>query len=77
MSGVQEDDNSQGIAQDRIIKKLRPHETADYAWDSPSATGKRLRLVTQQTERIIDVMEIGVQQPFKFKVEVSITAASK
>ena len=67
----QEDEESQGIAQDRTLKKIRPHETVDYAWDSPAATGKRLRLVADDQERIIDIMEIGVQPPFKFRSAVS------
>lgn len=61
-----EDKSSSGLAQDRQMIALEPHASADYAWDSPAASNKRIRLQAGEHERIVDIMEIGVQPPFKF-----------
>lgn len=61
-----EDKTSSGLAQDRQMIAIDPHASVDYAWDSPAASNKRIRLQSGEHERIVDIMEIGVQPPFKF-----------
>lgn len=61
-----EDRNSTGLAQDRQMLTLGPNGYVDYTWDSPAADGKRIRLQAGDHERIVDIMEIGIQPPFKF-----------
>ncbi|KAI6133067.1 vacuolar protein sorting-associated protein 13 [Pisolithus croceorrhizus] len=47
--------------------KVAPHSRVPYAWDQPAAKEKRLLLTIYDTRRIIDIMEIGVLVPFKFR----------
>ncbi|KAI6162193.1 vacuolar protein sorting-associated protein 13 [Pisolithus thermaeus] len=47
--------------------KVAPHSRVPYAWDQPAAKDKRLLLTIYDTRRIIDIMEIGVLVPFKFR----------
>lgn len=54
-----------GPPQDRTLIPLEPGQAVKYAWDTPAAEGKRIRLVAQRQERVVDIMEIGVQPPFK------------
>lgn len=39
-----------------------------YAWDLPAASGKQLRIVVGGKERLINILEIGSQIPFRFPV---------
>lgn len=47
--------------------KVAPHSRTPYAWDQPAAKEKKLMLMIHDTRRIIDIMEIGVLLPFKFR----------
>jgi vacuolar protein sorting-associated protein 13A/C len=38
-----------------------------YAWDYPAATNKRLRLLSTEDSRDIDILEIGNLVPYKFR----------
>lgn len=71
MSITQEDPDSEGLAQERVLTKLNPYSYTEYSWDSPAATGKKIRLVADSQERLIDIMEIGSLQPWKFMGSVS------
>lgn len=39
-----------------------------YAWDLPASTNKQLRIVVGGRERLVNVLEIGSQVPFRFPV---------
>ena len=39
-----------------------------YAWDLPAAPNKQLKIVVGGRERIVNVLEIGSQIPFRFPV---------
>jgi vacuolar protein sorting-associated protein 13A/C len=39
-----------------------------YAWDSPASTNKQLKIRIGERDRLVNVLEIGSQVPFRFKV---------
>ncbi|KAH7883589.1 vacuolar protein sorting-associated protein 13 [Phlebopus sp. FC_14] len=47
--------------------KLAPRTVMVYAWDQPAAKEKKLMLAIHDARRIVDIMEIGVLIPFKFR----------
>ncbi|KAF8846387.1 vacuolar protein sorting-associated protein 13 [Paxillus ammoniavirescens] len=47
--------------------KLAPRSVTQYAWDQPAAREKKLMLMINDARRIVDIMEIGVLVPFKFR----------
>ncbi|KDE03795.1 hypothetical protein MVLG_05736 [Microbotryum lychnidis-dioicae p1A1 Lamole] len=49
--------------------KLSPRSKLPYAWDLPAETHKQLQISVNGTNRIINVLEIGSQLPFKFPYE--------
>lgn len=50
-----------------VERELKPHETAEYTWDWPTAKEKRIVLSTGGVviQRPFDIMAIGVQPPIK------------
>lgn len=47
-----------------------------YAWDSPSASNKKLRLYSKEDSREIDILEIGNLVPFKFRTSKGMFTVS-
>ena len=39
-----------------------------YAWDLPALANKQLKITVNGVERIVNVLEIGSQIPFRFPV---------
>ncbi|ORY90221.1 hypothetical protein BCR35DRAFT_261800 [Leucosporidium creatinivorum] len=46
--------------------KVAAHTKLPYAWDIPADNNKQLQIVVGGKERIINVLEIGAQIPFRF-----------
>ncbi|KAI6047634.1 vacuolar protein sorting-associated protein 13 [Pisolithus marmoratus] len=59
--------NSTSIRSTYPRYKVSPHSRTPYAWDHPAAKEKRLMLMIHDTRRVIDILEIGVLVPFKFR----------
>ncbi|SCV68005.1 BQ2448_126 [Microbotryum intermedium] len=49
--------------------QLSPRSKLPYAWDLPAETNKQLQISVNGTTRIVNVLEIGSQLPFKFPYE--------
>ena len=47
---------------------LDPHEKMQYAWDLPAQSNKQLKITVSGVDRIVNVLEIGSQMPFRFPV---------
>lgn len=45
---------------------VQPFSSADYSWELPAESNKRLKIIANGRERLVDVMEIGVLAPFRF-----------
>ncbi|WFD35586.1 Vacuolar protein sorting-associated protein 13 [Malassezia cuniculi] len=45
---------------------LRPRSKIKYAWDFPAAPSKYIKLIVNERERIVNILEIGSLLPFKF-----------
>lgn len=71
------DDNSDGPRRSRTLHTVRPFSTANYAWELPAESNKRLKIIANGRERLVDVMEIGILAPFRFSdVRSTRTACS-
>ncbi|KAF8335473.1 vacuolar protein sorting-associated protein 13 [Cantharellus anzutake] len=68
-SFCQSDDSLSAASSSRVPRNtVQAHSSIDYAWDSPSAPNKRIRLFAPNGDsREIDIVEIGDLIPFKFR----------
>ncbi|KAF8311204.1 hypothetical protein DL93DRAFT_2229838 [Clavulina sp. PMI_390] len=67
---AQSDDQTRDDGRDsrrRPLIDVPRHSAVLYAWDYPSATNKKLRLISGAETRDIDILEIGDLIPFKFR----------
>lgn len=48
-----------------LIKAL-PFSSVDWVWEYPAERNKRIQIVANGKERLVDVMEIGALTPFRF-----------
>ncbi len=46
--------------------ELKAHSKIPYAWDLPAETNKQLTISINGKERVVNVLEIGAQVPFRF-----------
>lgn len=53
------------VRKSRTISRIQPRSSAKYTWELPAETNKRLKLIVNGKERMVDVMEIGILQPFR------------
>ncbi|EIW86715.1 vacuolar protein sorting-associated protein 13 [Coniophora puteana RWD-64-598 SS2] len=56
--------------------RLDPHSQIQYTWDMPAAREKKLLLTTGESRRVVDIMEIGVLLPFRFRERQRTRVAS-
>lgn len=61
-----ENGGSSGEEQTGKRYELKPRSKMKYAWDYPAAPSKQIKLVVNQRERNVNIMEIGSLLPFKF-----------
>jgi vacuolar protein sorting-associated protein 13A/C len=57
---------SEGPRKARTMHTVHPFSSANYAWELPAESNKRLKIIANGRERLVDVMEIGVLAPFRF-----------
>lgn len=66
---------SDGPRKTRTLHTVHPFASANYTWELPAETNKRLKIIANGRERLVDVMEIGVLAPFRF-TDVSVGLAA-
>ncbi|CED84268.1 Vacuolar protein sorting-associated protein [Phaffia rhodozyma] len=50
----------------RRVFKVAPFCSANWTWEFPAEHDKRLKIIANGKERLVDVMEIGALTPFRF-----------
>lgn len=56
---------------------LDPHEKMQYAWDQPALSNKQLKITVNGVDRLVNVLEIGSQIPFRFPVRAPLPRYSR
>lgn len=47
------------------VYTLEPQSKMSYAWDLPASTNKQLKITIGKRDRLVNVLEIGSQVPFR------------